>query len=240
MSLAAVTANHWGTGAWVDFRTLMISLTVAAWVIPLATRGVNQTLVGNAARETPLTWSAMAVRLFAIAAVIMALGSASFSPNGVKWAIVVLLVIAARNVWIAWYERRRGSLWLAAVLFNIAATMMWYDLLAVRLGILGSSVARLQEFFWVNGIALSLMGLVSVWIERSRIAQLYGGEHEPLGLALHRFAAWAAVVLLLDRPRAPACSTTSRAPRRSPICRSCGQPGWRRRRWLWVAVGILR
>ncbi|MEX0642336.1 MAG: hypothetical protein WD468_06530, partial [Pirellulales bacterium] len=197
VALFALTATRWDTGNWLAFRTLLVGLTAAAWLVPLATRAVNRVLTGKSATDTRLVWSAIIVRLFAVAAVLLALGSAIFSPSGAEWAIAVLVAIAARNVWIAWYERSRGSLWIAALLFNLAATIWWTEFGATWLGAPFSGAVKMQELFWINAIALAAMGLVSVWVERWRIAPLASESRSSHGIALHRFAAWATIALLL-------------------------------------------
>ena len=56
-----------------------------------------------------MIWSAPAVRLFAVAAVLLGLREMIRAPFGPWWMIGALVAISARNVWIAWHERRRGS-----------------------------------------------------------------------------------------------------------------------------------
>jgi hypothetical protein len=197
VSLVALSVTQWSASYWYAQRMLMVGLAAAAWIVPLMTWACNRVLSSELAGETPFIWSAVAVRLFAILAVIMALGSAPSSPGGVEWAIAVLVVIAARNVWIAWYERRRGPMWLAAVLLNVAAMLWWGAIGAARLGVAGVGPIKLQEWIWVNTIALAVTGILSVWIERWRIAPAGIGTGEPRAIALHRFAAWAGIVLLL-------------------------------------------
>ena len=37
----------------------------------------------------------------------------------------MLAAISLRNVWIAWREGGRGSMWIAAVLANVAVSIWW-------------------------------------------------------------------------------------------------------------------
>src|SRR5262249_9160219 len=158
----------------------------AAWLMPPATWATNRILVGDASQDSELVWSAAAVRLFGVAAVVLALfGLFTTGPQRVEWAIGVLVVIAARNVWIAWYERRRGSMWLAAVLFQLAANMWWANFGSGWWGATGPGASGEElEFLWVNAIALAALGLVSVCVEYWRIAPSVDESLQRRGIAL--------------------------------------------------------
>src|SRR4029079_16902080 len=150
-------------------------------------------------------WSAPSVRLFAAASVFLAfweLGSGTGVP---WWTIAALTVIAARNVWIAYREGGRGGVWIAALLFMPAMTILWLDW--------GSKLSDFAgrdggfEFVWINVLAAAFLAVVSVWIERRRDPargqtnlQSDSAAPEPPRrgfLPFHRFAAWAIVFALM-------------------------------------------
>jgi hypothetical protein len=194
ISLTALTATRWDH--WPAYRVLMLGGCVAAWLLPLVPPAFNRWIAMRSPGEPPLRWSAAAVRFFAVAAVLLTWTSVLNDPAGPWWAIAALLAISCRNVWIAWWERRRGFMWIAAMLLNVAVTIWWFESGYRLTGTPLGNGADL-EWLWFNVLALAVMGLVSVWIERRRI--LTAAEQPPrwLGLALHRFAAWLIVVVLM-------------------------------------------
>jgi hypothetical protein len=194
VSLTALTASRWDH--WLAYRVLMLGGCLAAWLLPLIPPAFNRWIAGIAADGRPLRWSAPAVRLFAVAAALLAWGSVWNDPIGPWSAIAALLVISGRNVWIAWWERRRGFMWIAAVLLNIAVTIWWSESGYRLTGTPPGNGADL-EWLWFNVLALAVMGLVSVWVERRRISAAAQAAPGRSGLALHRFAAWLIVVALL-------------------------------------------
>jgi len=194
VSLTALTASR--LDHWLAYRVLMLGGSLVAWLLPLVPKAFNRWIARSASDEGPLRWSALAVRCFAVAAVLLAWSSVWNDPAGPWWAIAALLVISGRNVWIAWWERRRGFMWIAAALLNIAITIWWFESGYRLTGTPAGNGADL-EWLWFNVLALAMMGLVSVWVERRRI--LTAGQEPPrrLGLSLHRFAAWIIVVALV-------------------------------------------
>ena len=56
---------------------------------------------------------------------LVALRALDGDPLSPWWTIGVLAAISLRNVWIAWREGGRGSMWIAAVLANVAVSTWW-------------------------------------------------------------------------------------------------------------------
>jgi hypothetical protein len=177
--LATHSAGRWDGGTWTAFHTLLVMCCVAAWLVPV---------IGERANGR---WTAVPVRLFGIAAVVLAFRALAGDPAAPWWTIGALAAIAVRNLWIAWYERDRESMWVAAALCNLAVSVWWIDqghqLTATR------GRGEPVEFVWVNAIAVALIAVVSVWVECRASARLENAR----GVAFHRFAAWAIVGMLL-------------------------------------------
>ncbi len=194
-ALAALTAAHWDTGNWLAFDALTIGFCAGAWLVPLATRAFHQPADDPQIAAAPIRWSAPAVRMLAVVAVLLALrglGGRGFTP---WWSYAALVAISARNLWIAWHERRRGFVWIAALLFGVAVNGWWayegYKLTSA------TGFGQIAEWLWLNVLAAAAMAWISVWIERRRIAPATALTGPPRTASFHRFAAWAVVVVLL-------------------------------------------
>lgn len=188
----SVTTLRWDAGDWLAFHVLLAGLVAGAWCVPLVTAAFNRVSTGVAAdAASPVRWSSASARLFGVAAIVVALRALDGDPQRPWWTIAALAALAARNVWIAWHENGRGSMWIAAVLTNLSASIWW--VLEVQNLSSAHGVGLLLEFAWVNVIAAACMAVVSGTITalRARV------EEQPRrGLALHRFAAWAIVAVL--------------------------------------------
>lgn len=214
VTLATLAATRWDTGNWLAYRTLLVGCCIAAWLLPMATSAVRGLLSAALVGLGANAWSAAPARWFGAAAVALALGALT---NGwlTLWSVLVpLAAIAARNVWIAWHERRRGSMWIAAVLALVTVNIWWIELGHRRFGT--NSEGEILEFFWVNVLTAAALALISAWIEIWRVGQrmlpreseagfdapfgnvaLPSAIHRQKGLAFHRFAAWAIAAILL-------------------------------------------
>jgi hypothetical protein len=190
VAIIALVCLRWDTGNWLAYHVLLSGVVAAAWLVPLLTLAINRR-VGDGG-EIVISWSAVSARLFAVVAVALALRGLVGDPQAPRWTVAALVAISVRNLWIAWREGGRASLWIAAVLANVAASAWWAD----AAGRLSSTRGPGQpvEFLWVNAIALAVVAIVSAWIERkSRVQRLT----QPRGMAFHRFAVWAVVAALL-------------------------------------------
>ena len=75
-----------------------------------------------------------------------------------------------------------------------ATSIWWLDILKKAAALRG--VGDFFAFLWVDVLAVAALAVVSVWIERRRLAREWTAA-PPCGLAFHRFAAWAIVATLL-------------------------------------------
>jgi hypothetical protein len=200
VALVALTAAHWDNGNWLAFHTLLAGACLAAWVSPPVGRAVAGTI-----RE-PIRWSEPAARFFGAMAVILAVRAYGADPASPWWTIAALTTIGARNLWIAWHERRGGFVWVAALLVLPAASVLWLDWVKQFSSTQG--LGELTEFLWFNVPAAAALAIVSVLIHRRSFADKPAGPlnsetaattaRKPISrVPFHRFAAWAAVATLL-------------------------------------------
>lgn len=220
-ALVALTAARNDTGNWLAYHTLLAGFCIAAWILPLATLASNRLIATgqSGADAHRLQWSGVAARCFGVAAVLLALRAYWSDPASPWWTIGGLGAIAARNLWIAWRERSRGSMWIAAALAVPAVSILWLDWGSQFSPATG--VATASEFLWIIVLAIALLALFSVWIEPRRIESQLTDSRDPgttdkwswspartawlranqrvnpRGFAFHRFAAWAIVAVLL-------------------------------------------
>ncbi len=201
VALVALTAARWDSGNWLAYYSLLAGCCLAQWLLPVTPRLVSSlySRISSAALETtapalaPIAWASVWTRLFEAAAVTLALRSLQpnlYSPWG---AVLAISVTSVRNIWIAWYEDNRGSMWLAALLANLAASVWWIDSGYRLTGSMGVAVP--MEFVWLNVLVAAAMAIVSAALNwRSASSVTLGPGRRAVGF--HRFAAWAAVILL--------------------------------------------
>jgi hypothetical protein len=196
VALTALTIGRWDDGRWQAYHTLLVGACAAAWLVPLATRALNPVLGAPREAAVPMGWAAPAVRGFAIVAVLLAMFGYGRDPFAPWWTIGALAAIAARNVWIAWHEGRGGFVWIAALLFVPAVSILWLDWGQQFSATTG--FGQVLEFLWINVLAVATMAVLSVWIERRRIVSASGdAQYTQVGIGFHRFAAWAIVATLM-------------------------------------------
>ncbi len=197
VSIVALTVARWNPGTWMAYHTLLVGFCLAAWLLPLATRAEFLFKLDAWDDEEFPRWSAISARLLAVVAVVLALRALEDDPARPWWTIGALVAIGLRNVWIAWHEARRGYVWIAAVLLNLALSIWWIDSGHQLTGTM-RGMGRGWELLWVNVLLAALLAVVSVWIECRRIAPLQSDEKQwRWRLGWHRFAAWAIVVSML-------------------------------------------
>ncbi len=192
--LVALRSARWDNGNWQAFHTLLAGNCIAAWIVPLVALAANRLIGGGRDRTATMRWSAPSVRFFAAMSVFLAVWGYESDPAAPWWSVAALVAISARNIWIAWFEERRGFVWIAAVLFIPAMSLLWLDW--GHQFSATSGPAQALEFLWINVLAAALVALVSVWVER-RIRRRSSEAAWQRGIAFHRVAAWAMVVVLV-------------------------------------------
>ena len=84
VALVALTAAHWDNGNWLAYHTLLAGTCMAAWLLPLVARAVDQLLAGTSTLRAPI-WSAPAARFFAVVAVVLAVRAYDGDPASPWW-----------------------------------------------------------------------------------------------------------------------------------------------------------
>jgi hypothetical protein len=178
--LAAVTAARWDIGNWLAYYTLLGGFAVCQWLVPPVAHALKA--IGKPDRASPLVWSSAGARFFGVMTVVLGLRALETNPLAPWATIAALSITSARNVLIAWREGGRTSMWIAAHLLNLAASIWW-----IRSGyrLTGTGdFGQVFELIWLNALVAAAMALVSVFVSKGR-------------LGFHRFAAWAIVGALL-------------------------------------------
>jgi hypothetical protein len=191
VSMIALTSLWHGMSDLNAYHVLLGGCCAAAWLLPLATRGVNRLIAGSTFDAPTAEWSAWSVRGFDAAGVWLAIWE--YSTLASWWVVGGLLAIAARNVVTAWREGRRNCLWIAAALVALATNVWWLD-------IFRSAAATFRNpyaFFSVNVLAAAAMAVISVVVERRWANGMPKSQPVRRGIAFHRLAAWAIVATLL-------------------------------------------
>jgi hypothetical protein len=197
VAIVTLTAARTDNGNWQAYHTLLAGNCIAMWAMPMLTRVAHQVVVGprSDAAAPRMIWSNAAGRCFGIVSVFLAFWGYRGDPHSPWWTVAALLAVCACCVWIAWQERRRGAMWFAAALMIPAISILWLDW--GRQFSATSGLGELCEFLWVNVLAVALVALVSVWIERRQLAPPADDFRRRRGLGFHRFAAWAIVATLM-------------------------------------------
>ena len=139
-SIIALTTLRFPVSDLAAYHMLLVGYCVAAWHVPAITAEFNRRNAGIVTERPISTWSAWPVRVFDVVVIWLALWE--YSAVASWWVIGGLAAIAARNVVIAWREGRRSSVWIAAILVNLATTIWWLDIAHAGIGSL-SHVARI-------------------------------------------------------------------------------------------------
>jgi hypothetical protein len=193
VSMIALTTLWLGRSDWPAYHTLLVGCCAAAWLMPLLTQGANRLFASADLHEMDNRWSALPVRAFGIAAVWLALWENSTATSW--WVIAALMAVGLRNIAVAWREGGRGSMWVAALLITLAMSIWWLGIVKAAAAMRG--VGDGFAFLWVDVLAVAVVAVVSVIVERRRVGLASGTEPMRRGIAFHRFAAWAIVTTLL-------------------------------------------
>ncbi len=163
LSLITLTVARSNTSSWAAYHTLLAGCCAAACLLPPAARAANRFVVSAGEAAAAAYWSAPSVRLFAAASVFLAFWEYANASGAPWWTVAALTITSARNIWIAYREGGRGGMWLAALLFMPAVSILWLDWgskLSYFVGLDG-----ILEFLWVSVLAAAILAVISVWID---------------------------------------------------------------------------
>ena len=197
VAIIALTVARFDDGGWQAYHTLLAGMCIAAWLLPIATRVASQLLAGpdQASPSAPrLKWSSPAARMFGIASILLAFWAIGGDPQSPWWTVTAPLPSGAKCLDCLARARPRCDV------DRSHAARIGDERLVDRLG---RGVHRYDgvrpgvELIWANILALALMAIVSVWIERRHAVMQPGSDVKHIGVGFHRFAAWTIVAALL-------------------------------------------
>jgi hypothetical protein len=199
LSIGALTAfrfSQTGAANRTALHGLLTALVMIAWLLLAARRLPSRHAIARtlASLGTPFAdgWAADA-ELFAggvgIFAVIVALRDPFNDPTGAWWSIGPLLAMTALATTLNWITFRRGYLYAAGVLFNLAVSIWLIEY--------STEPGSLTSFIEANIVALSLAGILWLCLEL-RARRVAGRSSSPASfhnvVALASLAALALVI----------------------------------------------
>ncbi len=216
VAIVALTVARYDSGNWEAYHTLLSGTCLAAWLLPAIMFHGQRLIAGDLGNQPgrTLSWTALPTRLFAAAAVFLALWGYADDPGSPWWTVAALAAIGARNLWIAWREYSRVPVWITASLFVVATSIAWLDWGRQFSSTTGAGKA--SELLWVNVLCVAVVAMFSVLVERRIVAFVDGAlsdaevapadrdsiqwlqpRYRAMGVGFHRFAAWAIGAVLL-------------------------------------------
>src|SRR5262249_26602476 len=120
-----------------------------------------------------------------IAAVVIAMRGPFIDPAGAWWSIVVFLAMSALAASLNWITFRRGYIYAAGVLFNLAVSIWLFKY--------GTQPGTLGGFVEANVVALSLAGILWLLLEL-RLRRVARKQSSPA--SFHNVAALASLVAI--------------------------------------------
>jgi hypothetical protein len=191
-ALASFRFAQTGVASWAALHVLLAMLMIIPWLL-LAARGVpRRQAIARAlsALGTPFAdrWAAdaeLCANGIGILAVLVALRGAFNDPAGAWWSIAALLAMTALATTLNWISFRRGYLYAAGLLFNLAVSI-WLIKYGARPG-------SITGFVEANIVALSGAGMLWLYLEL-RARRVAGKSSSPA--AFHNVAALASLVAM--------------------------------------------
>jgi hypothetical protein len=170
--LVAFTFARWSPAPWAGFHALLVASAATAWLVWFAKS--LPTLVDQRAHG-PFSWlfertgkpqfapawqvrTSLCATIGGLLTVLLALRGALADPTGEWWSIAVLLAMSALASVLNWQTLKRGYLYAAAVLFNVA-TSIWWDFFMADRSYSGAA------FLKANVVALSLSSIIWLLLE---------------------------------------------------------------------------
>ncbi|MEX2187117.1 MAG: hypothetical protein WD875_10000 [Pirellulales bacterium] len=193
-------------GKWLGYRALLTGVVVASWflswLLPTVWRAIGRNASGD--ELTGTSWGATSTTvpfigwssLFGASAVALALRALHADPASPWWTLAALASTAALAVYLAWIAARREFVWIAGVLTPLTASIWWNELARGWLDDAPWPIGSLHVLY-VNVIALALVVLVSLVVERRRVLPHRFNAAVPTR-GFHRFASWLCIAIVLS------------------------------------------
>jgi hypothetical protein len=200
-TLAAFGVARFGVAKWAGLHVLLGAVILNAWVLFFA-RDLPKFFHDEERKLIDGTWSRIGLTLadnwewdsllFATAvgasAVVLALRGPFSDPLGAWWSIGGLLAMCALAAALNWVTLKRAYLFAAGILFNLSVSI-WF--LTYQ-----SQFSSLTAFVEANVIALSLTGVLWLWLEL-RARRVQAGAHSDTAASFHNFAALLALMAMV-------------------------------------------
>jgi hypothetical protein len=192
-AMLAFTAARWGSGNWLAYHTLLAGCGVAAATAPTLAR------IWAGRKGWRLTSAGVGLAtLFATVTVVLSLRALDGDPQAPWWTIGGLLAMALLSAVLAWEAAMRRFVWVSAALLNMAASIWWVDSGHELVAGGGSLRDMAHNFVYINMIALAVMAVYSVVVQRRRIDLREEADQRTFfDVGLHRVAVWGMLMVML-------------------------------------------
>jgi hypothetical protein len=200
-SLLAFSLSHVNVTTLTGLHALTVAVTLTAWLMLLASllpsmdfdriAGSNSLLkrlrgtfdLNGPWQSTARGWAVLIGGL----ATLLALRPELHDPSSDWWGIAPLLALSALAAALNWETLRRGYLYVASVLFNIAVSVWWLSYVVKQL-------PYFLAFVEVNIIAVSLSTILWLWLELR--ARRLSKVKENTSLSFHNLTALGSLSVL--------------------------------------------
>jgi hypothetical protein len=176
--MIAAVASRWDTRDWLSFHVLLVTCLAAAWTC-LGFGWLNQR-DSNSIRHAGVDRTRVFSTTLGVLAVIAGLRSLGADPHHPWWAVAAFLCTSALSAALAVWSIERRFVVIAALLLNLAASLVWLEI--------GSPSVISLELWCVNLIALALP--VPLWFLLECFLRRAVRGSPPPGVAWHAVAAW--------------------------------------------------
>ncbi len=201
-ALGAFGIARFGVAKWAGLHVLLGAVITIAWALLLA-KDLAKFFHGDERKLISWTWARIGLTLaddwewdsvlFATAvgasAVLLALRGPFSDPLGAWWSIGGLLSMCALAAALNWVTLKRAYVYAAGILFNLSVSIWLFKYQSQQLD-------SLSAFIEANVIALSLTGVLWLWLElRARRAQ--PEIHSDTAASFHNVAALASLLAMV-------------------------------------------
>ncbi|HSP62266.1 MAG TPA: hypothetical protein VLQ90_04720 [Pyrinomonadaceae bacterium] len=200
-ALGAFGIARFGVAKWAGLHVLLGAVLLIAWVLLLARdlpkfcHVEERKLIARMWARIGLTladdweWdSVLSATAVGASAVLLALRGPFSDPLGAWWSIGGLLSMCALAAALNWVTFKRAYLYAAGILFNLSVSI-W--LLKYQ----NQQLTSLSAFVEANVIALSLTGVLWLWLEL-RTRRVEPGTHSDTAASFHNVAALASLLAM--------------------------------------------
>jgi hypothetical protein len=186
----AFSFASWNVATWSGLDSLTVGAMVTAWLMFIA-GSLRPAGSKSSIFDISNNWQSLcrgSAALVGGIAVLLSLRIQAGAVASAWWSIVPLLAISALAGALSWQTLRRGYLYAAAILLNIAVTIWWAEYLSPEF-------FAPAIFLEINVIAVCLASILWLWLEL-RARRLRGGEARSTFFSVHNLAALGSLLIL--------------------------------------------